>query len=344
MSFLDTKKEIKEILLRDSRRVRPVDKARVAMRCFLCGDSKKNTEKKRLYIKIDLENPTEPILYKCFNCNAEGIMTKDMLVDMGINDMNLHVGIARLNKNATIDDGSIRGRYKNNETIKVTLPPLYKKDSTKRKLKYLFERLGDRLSLEEVEKMKLIFSIHDFLRVNNIEPHDRPIPTWVLERDYIGFLSRRNDYIIFRDITGENKMRYVKYNIFLSQDNSDSFYAISNKIDIMTQDEIEIIVAEGTFDTLSIYANILNHDDKNKILLSSCNGSLMAPIMFYLRKGYVGSNITVSIYQDNDTKVNFKKMKEKLSPYIGKFRVYYNTLNKDFGVPKDKIEIDEIII
>ena len=343
MTFVDTKKQVRDHLLKN-KKVRPVDKTRLAMRCFLCGDSKKNLDKKRLYVKIDIENPTEPMLYKCFNCNAEGIVTKDMLVDMGITDLNLQADVVRLNKNATLDDGAIRNRYKNNQTIKVQLPPIYKKESNTRKIKYLLERLGQPLSIDEVNKMKIIFSIYDFLKINNIEPHDRPLPAWVLERDYIGFLSRRNDFIIFRDITNQNKMRYVKYNIFLSNDNSDSFYAISNRIDLLSQDEIEIIVAEGTFDAISIYTNVLDRNDTNKIILASCNGSLAAPIMFYLRKGYIGKNIKVSIYQDNDTKVDFKKMRQKIKPYIGDFKVYYNTKSKDFGVHKDEIEIDEIII
>ena len=44
-------------------------------KCFLCGDSAKNPNKKRLGIKIDVHNPTEPILYQCFNCFQKGIFT-----------------------------------------------------------------------------------------------------------------------------------------------------------------------------------------------------------------------------------------------------------------------------
>ena len=48
-------------------------------RCVLCGDSKKNPYKKRLYINCDPTKPDDPVWYKCFNCNACSILTKDML-------------------------------------------------------------------------------------------------------------------------------------------------------------------------------------------------------------------------------------------------------------------------
>ena len=44
---------------------------------------------------------------------------------------------------------------------------------------------------------------------------------------------------------------------------------------------------------------------------------------------------------------NFNKIKQQLLPYIlnsNNFNVYYNILSKDFGVTKDKILVDRIIV
>ena len=69
--------------------------------------------------------------------------------------------------------------------------------------------------------------------------------------------------------------------------------------------------------------------------------------MHYINKGFVGENIIIDCYQDNDTRLNFNKIKQQLLPYIlnsNNFNVYYNILSKDFGVTKDKILVDRIIV
>ena len=85
-------------------------------RCFLCGDSAKNKNKKRLGIKIDVHNPSEPILYHCFNCNAYGVLTPEMLNQMGvgngifqgeISNRVIHVIQSSINSTTTIATATI---------------------------------------------------------------------------------------------------------------------------------------------------------------------------------------------------------------------------------------------
>ena len=76
----------------------------------------------------------------------------------------------------------------------------------------------------------------------------------------------------------------------------------------------------------------------NKYSLPTATSSVLGGVK-------VGSNIKIDCYQDNDTKINFKNMRNELKPYIvnnDNFSVLYNTMGKDFGVPSDKILIDRL--
>lgn len=321
---------------------RAVSSTQICTRCFICGDSHKNSNKKRLYIKIDVNNPREPVLYWCFNCFSKGIFTANMLRDMGIDDTETSTFIRRLNHDATNDDGSRVNRYRNNKEINLDIPPLKGDKKTLTKIKYLYDRIGYKIPPDDFTRLKIIFNIKEFLELNNIPPNNKHID--LLDSDYIGFLSTHNEYVILRDITGQNRMRYVKYNIFNVVDNSHSFYTPKASIDLLTHDDIHIIVSEGPFDTLGIIYNVYQGDIDNKVFIASCDGSFVNPIMSFIRKGLVGDNIYVDCYQDNDTRLDFKKIKRELKMYTPNFTVYYNRLSKDFGVPADKIERDVIIV
>ena len=50
---------------------------------------------------------------------------------------------------------------------------------------------------------------------------------------------------------------------------------------------------------------------------------------------------------DNDTKYDFRKLRERLSPYVmGKknIHIFHNTKQKDFGYPKEEIEREELML
>ena len=310
----------------------------LTMRCFLCGDSASNPNKKRLGFRVDYNNPKEPILYNCFNCGESGLVTPSMLHTLGIDDPEFDAAIRALNKNASSDDGTVVSKYKNNKEIQVVFPPLYNKPQVIDKIRYLYQRIGYHIPIEDFNNLKLIFSIKDFLEVNSLHPTNEYVS--ILDRDYIGFLSTNNEYIILRDITNMNKMRYVKYNIFGVFDNTHSFYTMTNQFDLLTEDDIDIIVAEGTFDVLGIRYNVLNNDMRNKVIIASCTGTFEHVLKRYISKGLVGSNIKISCYMDNGSNLNYRHLRDEIKPYImtdKNFTVYYNTKSKDFGVPKESI-------
>ena len=312
-------------------------------KCFLCGDSKKNPYKKRLGIKCDISKPEEPILYNCFNCFRSGVFTVDMMHQLEGFNPDVEMAIRSINKKALHNDGSTYNRYKNTKEISVKIPPLMNNEKSLRKAHYIYKERGFRIPIEDMEGLKIIWNLGDFLLLNNIKPANDYVN--LLDRDYVGFLSVYNEYIIFRDITNKHKMRYVKYNIFNVFDNSHAFYRMTNRVNLLSEDDIHIIIAEGIFDLIGIRYHLLNNNIENKLFLASCNGSFIDTIFHYIRKGFVGENIIIDCYQDNDTRLNFKNIREQMLPFImskGNFNVYYNVKSKDFGVPKENILVDRL--
>lgn len=319
-------------------------------RCVLCGDSKKNPYKKRLYINCDPTKPDDPVWYKCFNCNACSILTKDMLNAIADGaSMDALQGLRRANKSAFENSGSTKvNQYYNRKEIKMIFPSLRNKDYLLRKYQYLCrDRLGRMIPPEDFSMLKLVWSLKDFIGENHLKLQNSDVDPAILERDYLGFASVKNEYIVFRDITNRNKYRWYKYNIFNMHGNTSSYYAIQNGIDVMSREPIHIVIAEGTIDTLGILYHLYDGVQGNNIFLSTCNGAFEEPIRYYLGKGLVGSNIHIDCYIDNDTKYDFRKLRERLSPYVmGKknIHIFHNTKQKDFGYPKEEIEREELML
>lgn len=326
--------------------IEPTSSIQLITRCILCGDSQRIPNKKRLGIKVDWTNPTEPILYQCFNCGATGILSSSMMRELGAEQPELIKGVREVNNTALQSEGTVKvSKYKNTKEISVELPALTKNPIYVAKARYLFSRLGklENLKIDDFQKLRIVWSIKDFLSTNGIRP--RNDYTDLIDACYIGFLSANNEYIILRDITDRQKMRYIKYNIFGVYDNSNSFYTIKNSINPLTQDEIHLVASEGTFDIISILYNVFHGDDTNKIFCATCNGQYRTTLNYYIDKGLVGRNIYIDIYRDsdNDEHMNYQKLKNQMKPYTKNFKVYYNTLSKDFGVPKELIDIDIFI-
>lgn len=336
------KQYILDMILNEIPDTRLVGDNRINMRCFLCGDSEKNPNKKRLYLKIDPHDPQEPILYNCFNCNEKGVMTVDMFKEMGITDSDALSFISRLNHHAFNDDGSRANKYRNKKEIQLEIPEIKSDQNTINKIKYLYSRIKYKFTKEDVDKLKIVFSIKDLLNKNEIKSKNEYLN--MIDRDYVGFLSVNNEYLILRDITNRNKMRYIKYNLFDMYSNTSAFYSVKASLDLLSTDRIDINIAEGPMDVLGIIYNIFNGEIHNQLFLASCNGAFTNPLMYAIKKGFVGDNIHINCWQDNDTLINFKRLSKKFKVFTPNFKVYYNTISKDFGVPKDQIEVDEILL
>ena len=312
-------------------------------RCVLCGDSQKDPNKRRLYIKLDPTNPTTSVGFRCFNCMEHGVLTPDMLRKIGLGDSMYTDALKEINTQAARLSGSQKtNKYRKMKAIPVEIPPLIHDPIYMRKAAYLYrERIGHKIPIEDLPSLKIVWKLTDFLKTNHLSINSRWkyfIPT--LDEDYIGFLSIRNEYIIFRDITGKNKFRYIKYGMMRGMENASSYYGVDNSFSILTTEPVELIIAEGPFDTIGILYHLYGGDKKNRKFISSSEGDFAEPLMYYINQGLVGDNVSISCYVDNDTIYNYHEMINRLNPYVKNISFYHNTKGKDFGVSKDEIEVE----
>ncbi len=127
--------------------IRQVNDIQYRTRCPFCGDSKSNLNTGHLYIKINPDD-NSPMVYHCFKCEESGIVDDNLLLALNIGNINLKSNITNLNKTSDrikgqkflTDDEIINFNYK--------LPEV--KDYNK--IKYIEDRLGCNLSIEDIEK------------------------------------------------------------------------------------------------------------------------------------------------------------------------------------------------
>lgn len=329
--------------LRNLPNVEEKDDYWLATRCVLCGDSAKDPTKKRLYIHIDPTNSAEVVGFKCFNCTRHGVVTADMIQKIGLGDSKYSLALKEINSTAARLSGTQKtNKYRKMKSLPVEIPPLTNDPIVMRKVSYLYKkRMGYMIPIQDLPMLKIIWKLTDFLKLNHLSIN----PTWknyirMLDEDYIGFLSVRNEYIIFRDITDHREMRYIKYGIMEEMKGASSYYGIDTTVPILTRDPVELIIAEGTFDVIGLLYHVYDGDITNRKFISSSEGEFEQPLMYYINQGLVGSNIHIKCYVDNDTIADYGKLKTHLSPYVKSIEFYHNTKKKDFGVHKDEIEVE----
>lgn len=337
MNEYDFKQEVQYRLLQLPYAHR-INSNQIALRCQFCGDSKKDKRKTRFYVQTNLNNDN-PILYNCFNCGVSGILTPSVLRTFEINDLKLNSNLIVYNKQIQKRFNKIHNIKDNKFNYRVPIGRTGTIDENKKR--YIENRLGLSFTFEELQRLKVIFSLEQFLKYNNIdEVTTNAERANLLNNDYIGFLTVRNEFIVYRDITDSNKLRYDKYSVIKSIDNSRKFYTIPNHIDILTDDDIYINLAEGTFDILGIFYHVKNQKLKNQIYAAVCGAAYTSVIKYFLSLGLIGDNIIINIYSDNDKNYYwYKNMIEELSPFVKSINIFYNVKAKDYGVHKDQIEL-----
>lgn len=169
-----------------------------------------------------------------------------------------------------------------------------------------------------------------------------------VERNYVGFLSNNGAYILFRDITDSSKIRWYKYPITEESKGNKVFYSIRSNLNLYETDDIIINIAEGIMDTISVYKNYF-YDKPNTLNVSICGKYYYNMVKYLLGVGFVGSNIKMNIFADNDGNVDtsaeyLTKVLRKYSNLVGQMKLFYNRKSKDCGVPRKEILLKEYIV
>lgn len=316
------------------------------VRCRFCGDSK-NKSSAHFYINIGDEN-TIP-LYHCFKCERSGILTPAILREL-IGDSNITkediIDLTEISKSISTKVNLSRLRSGYNKLIRNTtwVLPTDNVSFLKEKLDYINSRLGLKLSIQEAQNLKIVFSIKNLLSANNLKSNRSQSITDELDKHFIGFLSIDNGFLTMRNINDTDGFlkdaRYINYSIYNEKDNNHlRYYCIPTKIDKLSKDPINIHIAEGCFDILSIYYNLRGKDGYNNIYICS-NGKGYYNVLRALIEKFGLYNIIVNVYPDNDVSDStlhfYLRRLYKLS-----IPVYFHRNmcdgEKDFGVCKEFI-------
>lgn len=313
-------------------------KIQIRTRCPFCGDSQKDFRTGHLYLRINPEDDAL-IVYNCFKCPAHGFLKPDDLDVLGISDTNLKEGLSSLNGKASKYSSNSR----EDKHFDYNIPTNY----DARKLFYVENRLGLHFDDRELRRLKVITSLKDFIRLNDIEGITcQPAMANLVEQDYVGFLSSNNSYILFRDITEKHKISWYKYPITNESRGQQVLYSVKSSANLYTEDTITINLSEGVMDCISIRHNIYSKSNDNILNFAVCGKFYSSVIRYLIGLGFVGSNIIINIFSDNDhtwdTSLKYyqKELKD-FSFLVGEINIYYNTLYKDCGVPKSQISLQK---
>lgn len=318
----------------------------VAINCPLCAREGRPDKGQHMYISLGY-NDSPPLMYNCFrNMNHHGqfsITDLEQLSDYPqYIDTDLYDNVLKLSKQV-----SSLNRYRLNKNNKLDINNFICTNNDiyiNYKLEYINNRLGINLTPKELADNKIILSLKSFLSSNYIRILTRSEYTIdILDKYFIGFLTNNNSTVILRNIglqecpdDNVGKLRYTKYTITTNPIES-GYYIIPSKCDLLQP--IEVHLAEGPIDILSIFYNINNCDRNNKVYCS-IGGNTYKKALEYFISGIGLIDCIFHIYLDNDiSNYMINNLISIIKPLGYKIYLHNNMYQgeKDFGVPKNRI-------
>lgn len=314
--------------------------------CPFCNGGRKKD--RSFYLSIPTSDKPR-YLYNCFraSCATKGIVNQEFLRMLDCNTFEVNVQLNKLN--------SIRSKNKSyrDKLYKDVANFLSSNDALSiAKLNYLNNRLGLDLTFKDLKTLKIHTDMRALYRYNNLHfPADKVKYYNEIALHGLSFISTYNDFLVVRNVTGN---KYVKrYSIIdMHEDDFDTdklkCYSIPTKIDLLSNDPIEIILSEGTFDIISVYYNLEGGPENsfNKIFTSVSGSTYEKTISHFIRK-YGLLNVIIKIYSDNGVQLRqFEDIYKRIRKYTVEcdMYIYYNKKDKDFGVPMSQIQAEEIYI
>ena len=317
----------------------------VRINCPLCTQEGRIDTDYHMYISLGY-NDQAPYVYCFKDPNHRFILNTENL-----SKLTNRTDLIDENLFSTINDSNKKqfkqNRYKltKDNTYNIHSPYLNTNDYIEVKQLYINKRLGLNLSIEEMIQNKIIFSIQDLLAYNHINKLTRSAKAIELfDQYFVGFLTNTNGFIILRNMVyGKKELpefvneRYSFYSII--ENASSGYYTIPTLCDL--HKHIDIHIAEGTFDILSVFYNLRNANRTNNVYASIGGNSYVNIIKNYFLCSLGIIDADFHIYIDNNIE---KDIIESIKYYIGRLNMYkifihVNTYpgEKDFGVPKEKI-------
>lgn len=310
----------------------------LGVRCPFCGDSKDPTHY-HLNIRI-IPDDDQPLYFRCLRCNTTGVLNGNLLAMIGSSSSEYSIQVEKYNRVSCKKHGIVS----NKKGIKMKMQPLIINDKILEKHAYIEKRLGTKLDINELHNKKIVYDFIDLMKYNKINKLNGGIDKIkALQEDHVGFLSAKNDFINFRDISGKHK-RYYIYKVINNIDTTGKFYIMPNKIDPFSNEMKTINIAEGVFDILGIYYHIFNKYDNNTVYTAINGAGYLNVIKYILNQGLL-CDVNVNIFSDADRPPHYyNNMIKQIEPFVNDIRLFYNSIGKDYGVPTNEIKLKEIMI
>jgi hypothetical protein len=299
------------------------DKSELITRCLFNGDDHDNSsDHGHLYLSTS-ENF---LVFSCFKCKTKGnilklldeykidpleVIDKELLDNFQIYGKTQHINWVR-NKDKVINNENF---YKININTEKDL-------NIQKKILYIKGRTNFNINVELIPN--LILNVESFLLENNIICNEM-IKTY--NNDIIGFLGERRQLLVLRSISDNVPFRYniikLRKEKFLYKD----FYGI--RLNSVSLNHNKIVLCEGPFDVLNVYAN------KLKLLDNSCYVSCVFGKSYYNSISSILDalkifKVQITILSDKDVNEYFY-YKLKNHPQVDSLNVYWNKKMKDFG-------------
>ena len=307
-------------------------------RCPFCGDSR-NLSHAHMSVHIDTLTDT-PMMYRCLKCDTKGLLTESVLLELDLPiDTTIRSELKSFNKKAMK-----LGKLVNLEFERFHVPLYQSNSKNLSKLDYINDRLGTEIDTTEARDMKLVLNLFDFMFLNELkEIQGLNFNTMkMLDENYVGFLSTNNNCITFRDITGNQKYRYFKVVLNQKNVNPDTFYGIPNRISLMYTHDINVHMAEGVFDIISIKKNLPHANIENDYFYATCGFGGVTLLKYLIHHG-MNTGINLHIYSDKDkSDWNHKKYlfnDSGIAHWLDHIYIHRNQFEgeKDYGVPMTNI-------
>lgn len=313
----------------------------VVIRCIFCGDSS-NKRHAHFYISVP-QTQDELSFYHCKRCPNHGIVDDELLRKIGCVDSNLLVDIMKHNSEVLS-----LPKYKSLKQINV-YPLRYdlirKESSNIDKLSYINNRIGSNFNYADITRLKIFLNLYDIININNLELTRHKSICDSLDKYFIGFISYDNSYCGLRKITDQElyqsiNKRYINYNLINKFDDRKNFYVIPTEIDVLNIEPVNIHIAEGQFDILSIFYNLNYCNTKQNIYIACGGKSYIQALSFILQETGI-INYNIHYYPDKDVLDNefYYSVINKILVLPCKIYIHRNIFigEKDFGVPINRI-------
>lgn len=314
----------------------------IRIRCRYCGDSKDPTHS-HMYIHVPMDKTDVPTFH-CFLCQISGLVSSKTLIEWGIYEP---LFANELDKNNKI--ASKYSKFKGYENIHYPFfNGVSNMDLALKKIDYIKSRIGVELTLEECMKQKIVLNLKEVLDYypNGVTQYTRhPNIIQQLNDNFVGFMSLDNNFVNLRRIVDKGIVyegidkRYINYNVHGKVDNTEKMYIMLYTGDLTIPERIQIHIAEGPFDILSIRYNLRRNENG---IFGAVTGSGYLGLLIHLICVYKLFYFDVHIYPDNDDHGSdyiMNKIRRYILPYGAKLFIHRNMYEgeKDFGVTPDRI-------